>query len=170
MACILPAKTFQALIAQLRTSISLSLKVQKSQQTAYYTADGYENDSFYTDRQYHGQKRSQTSSSSANNKEQSKTKFGKKACFVCSKEGCWSTRHSPEERMKSMADFKSKTLRLTGRKYTGPEIRQFLNDFEGLEPAQEIPDNFSHFHVTQDDEESDDLEDFFRTGIFFTDS
>ncbi|KHJ31576.1 hypothetical protein EV44_g6102 [Erysiphe necator] len=170
MACMLPAKTFQALMAQLQTSISLSLKVQKSQQTAHYTVDGYEYNSFYTDRQYYGQKRSQTSSSSANNKEQPKTKFSKKACFVCSKEGCWSTRHSPEERMKSMVDFKSKTLRLTGRRYTRLEIRQFLNDFEGLEPVQEIPDNFSHFHVTQDDEESGDLEDFFRTGNFFTDS
>ncbi|POS82721.1 hypothetical protein EPUL_004120, partial [Erysiphe pulchra] len=166
----LPAKTFQALIAQLRTSISLSLKVQKSQTTAHYSVNGYENERFYTDRQYHGQKRPQTSSLSVNNKEQPKTNSGKKACFVCSKEGCWSTRHSPGERIKSMADFKIKTLRLTGRKYTGPEIRQFLSDFEGLEPAQEIPDNFLHFHVTQNDEESDDLEDFFRTGNFFSDS
>ncbi|POS85141.1 hypothetical protein EPUL_004318 [Erysiphe pulchra] len=124
MACMLPAKTFQALIVQLRASISLSIKVQKSQTTAHYTVNGYENERFCTD----------------------------------------------QERIKLMADFKSKTLRLTGRKYTGPEIRQFLSDFEGLEPVQEIPDNFSHFHVTQDDEESDDLEDFFRTGNLFSDS
>ncbi|POS85439.1 hypothetical protein EPUL_003830 [Erysiphe pulchra] len=152
MACMLPAKTYQALIAQLRTSISLSLKVQKSQTTAHYTVNGYENERFYADRQYHGQKRLQTSSLSVNNKEQPKTNSGKKACFVCSKEGC------------------CKTIHLTGRKCTGPEKRHFLSDFEELEPAQEIPDNFSHFHVTQDDEESDDLEDFFRTGNFFSES
>lgn len=90
------SKSFQALIAQLRTSIILSLKVQKFQRTAHYTANGYENDSFYTGRQYYGQKRSQTSSSSTSIKEQPKAKAGEKACFVCCREVFYVARRTYE--------------------------------------------------------------------------
>ncbi|KAI1002363.1 hypothetical protein K3495_g5835 [Podosphaera aphanis] len=168
MACMNPAATFQAFIAQLRTSICLSLKAQKSLHSTQYTVNSDGNERFYTDRQYHGRQRTNMTPVSTPNMSNRPIQ-GRKTCFVCSKPDCWSTRHTPEERRKSMTEFRNRNHRLTGRKYTAPEIRQFLVDFEGEDPTASISDELENFHVTQDDD-SEDSEDFFRAINFFSES
>ncbi|EQL00343.1 hypothetical protein OCS_03942 [Ophiocordyceps sinensis CO18] len=52
-----------------------------------------------------------------------------KKCFVCQKEGCWSTRHTPEERARSKAQYHAQCL-LTGNPST---FEAYLTDYEGDE-------------------------------------
>ena len=51
-----------------------------------------------------------------------------KKCFICFKEGCWSTKHTPEERRKGYERYRTKTQRPTKDSF-----QQFLYEFEGIE-------------------------------------
>src|SRR5438045_7918783 len=99
-ACFKPAPTFEGLCAELRASIATAALVAKSQKSSF---NNKPDDQFYTDCQYHGGSRfRQTNQQSY---PPGKGNKGKK-CFVCKKEGCWSNRHSKEERDQSFNSFK----------------------------------------------------------------
>ncbi|KAF1937069.1 hypothetical protein EJ02DRAFT_459019, partial [Clathrospora elynae] len=72
---------------------------------------------YYLDRRYNGNRRGRGgyrgnrgnggNQRSFNNSERSFTPRWKKKCFVCQKEGCWSTNHTDEERKAARAQFLS---------------------------------------------------------------
>ncbi|KAF1935989.1 hypothetical protein EJ02DRAFT_360192, partial [Clathrospora elynae] len=76
-------------------------------------------DQYYLDRRYNGNRRGQAGlrggfrgggnggNQRFNNSERRFTPRWKKKCFVCQKEGCWSTNHTDEERKAARAQFLS---------------------------------------------------------------
>jgi hypothetical protein len=69
-----------------------------------------------------------------------KRKRGKE-CFVCGKDGCWSTKHSKQERDKSIKPFRDRYAKLE---------RQYLIDCEGTEDNYE-DDNYDYDIDNMDD-------------------
>jgi hypothetical protein len=89
--CFRPSDSLAGLMNDLRSSI-----------TTWEKSNPGETSQFFTDRRYHSNPfhHSQRPSRSFRNKD---SRFGskdqkKKRCFVCDKEGCWSSNHSKEER------------------------------------------------------------------------
>ncbi|KAJ5146590.1 uncharacterized protein N7515_001154 [Penicillium bovifimosum] len=128
-----PAKTCEQLFSDLRSSIETSL-VRK--QSANYMVDG--NSQFYLDRKY---KKNGNSSRGAfqghrgtgsryRDEHPGQRRGWRKKCFVCQKEGCRSTRHSPEERRNAKSQFLMHA-EFTGS--TGDSFTAYLTEFEGHE-------------------------------------
>jgi hypothetical protein len=65
----------------------------------------------------------------SNYQDQASSNSWKKKCFVCQKEDCWSTRHTPKERQKSKSQF----LVQGQMRDKNPESYQtYLLDYEGV--------------------------------------
>jgi hypothetical protein len=58
----------------------------------------------------------------------------KKACFICKKEGCWSTNHTKEEQEESKKRFKAQ---LTRHPRFDRYTKQYIADFEGVQPSDD---------------------------------
>ena len=94
-ACYKPSDSVTGLINDIRSSI---LTFNKAQQT----------ETFFTDRRFHGGNRPHNNNRNTSRpryqyQPRSRGRYGRydrarKACFVCKKEGCWSTNHTQEER------------------------------------------------------------------------
>jgi hypothetical protein len=92
----------------------------------------------YTDRTYNNNRRNPrfarktvtfARSPRSNYQDQASSNSWKKKCFVCQKEGCWSIRHTPEERRKSKFQF----LVQGQMRGENPESYQtYLLDYEGV--------------------------------------
>ncbi|POS82943.1 hypothetical protein EPUL_006241, partial [Erysiphe pulchra] len=80
---------------------------------------------YYTDRKYYPQRSPRTRPESII---RSNRKI--KRCFVCQKEGCWSTRHSPKDRLEARERF--------AKKITGAKVfDSYLLEYEGPEDINE---------------------------------
>ena len=158
-----PATVCEQLFADLRSSIETSL-VRQQFANQLITED----DQYYLDRRYNrnDNRRKDTSTRPGNPREGFRKEFNKynnsnrdktygtnrrqewnKKCFVCNREGCWSTRHTAEERQQAKRQY------LAHAEFTGGAPKSFatyLTDFEGREPEE---DNF------YSDEDEDDDED-----------
>src|SRR5579871_1486997 len=106
-ACYRPSDSLSGLINELRSSI---ITFEKSQLES--------NQTFLTDRRYHFPNRE--------NRQRKQTRYRKKRCFVCNKEGCWSTKHTKEEQEDSKRRFKERFTRNFNR-FT----RQYITEYEG---------------------------------------
>jgi hypothetical protein len=62
--------------------------------------------------------------------------IGKKRCFVCRNEGCWSSNHSKEEQEELKRRYRSKILQ-----YYYRNTRQYITDYEGTEQEEGTYDN-----------------------------
>ena len=104
-ACYRPSPTLAGLIGDLQSSI-----------TTYELAHKKEAPTYFVDRKYHkpGQ---------PNNRFTLRPN-SRKRCFVCQKEGCWSTKHTPEERQRSRARFKQRFDK---------RIDQYIEEYESHE-------------------------------------
>lgn len=113
--------TFSDLCSSVETYIN-----RKSSHNFLTSAD-HEHDQLYTDRRClannigsprdrgsHGQFRHGHGLSRNNNRRQCKKK-----CFVCNREGCWSTKYTQEERRKAKSQF------LTNCEFTGEDPGNF---------------------------------------------
>ncbi|KAI0992321.1 hypothetical protein K3495_g15865, partial [Podosphaera aphanis] len=144
IACSTPANSSLALINNLRLSINTFLAVNKStQQAQYNTSSNTTNrninninpnpnpnpnpnlnsnsneELIFIDRKYHGQhnRHSGTSKRSSTQK-----------CFICRKTGCWSSRHSADERARAREKFHNNF-----RKIADTRFDQYIAEFEGQE-------------------------------------
>ena len=71
---------------------------------------------------------------------------GKKQCFVCGKEGCWSNRHSQEEQEESRQRYGREIAR--DYKYYKNNPKQYVTEYEGTEPGEEYdPDLDEEFTI-----------------------
>jgi hypothetical protein len=71
----------------------------------------------------------------------------KKKCFVCQKEGCWSTKYTPEERKKSQTQYISQ-CHIQG---TDPgSYATFLAGFEGVKLFSNDPESESSYKKLDD--------------------
>ena len=125
-----PAATFEAVASELRSAVGIWSRCHPNQQYVTHSLPSPANDSaFYTDRRYNRNVRydrndkgrnSYTRHNRFNNDRQDGLQGGNnngrsrgsytqrdKKCFVCGKQGCWSTRHSAEERAQSRRRFQT---------------------------------------------------------------
>jgi hypothetical protein len=112
-ACYKPSDTLAGLINDLRSSITT---IEKSQSENAHEA-------FYTDCCYHKQYPRPFN----RNQPPPGQDISKKRCFVCNKEGCWSSKHSKEERDQSRQRFKEKLSQRFDR-----HAKQYIADHEGI--------------------------------------
>jgi hypothetical protein len=127
-ACFRPSDSLAGLINDLRSSI-----------TTWEKSNTGETSQFFTDRRYHHSNRfhhSQRPSRSFRNNRSGNKDQKKKRCFVCDKEGCWSSNHSKEEREESRKKFRAK-FNQRFDKYT----RQYIADYEGTEDSTDDLDS-----------------------------
>jgi hypothetical protein len=116
-ACLKPAPTLEGVCSDLHSSIIAYKRIQdtKTSQT------------FYTDRKYRQNPRHYSNQRDQRQRPYYRAKNQRpKSCFVCQKEGCWSTKHTPEERERSTRNLRQR-LRVDDR------IKQYIVDYEGEE-------------------------------------
>lgn len=130
-----PADTVQGVISDLHASLA-TLKTRGTEATAF------EPSANFVDRRLVRNKPSKPPSTSSSKK-----------CFVCGRPGCWSTNHSPKERLRSYRKNKS--------------IRQFIASFENESSSDEdkedvadaIDDIVTHFIQINGDSKDPNYED-----------
>ena len=141
-ACYRPSDTLAGLIGDLRSSIE-----------TYEKSTAESTNTFFTDRRYHRQAPRSPSLRSTPFRRRPDKRPDKKRCFVCHKEGCWSSKHSKEVREESQRKFKDKFNRNYDKR-----IRQYVADYEGTENLQES------------NSESESLDDTLETLVARSDS
>ncbi|CEJ95277.1 Putative Polyprotein [[Torrubiella] hemipterigena] len=109
-----PAATFEELVADLQQAIAIAEQTKPSRQHV-----------FYTDRAF---RRGQYPPKQSN--ENTSYRQREKKCFICRKLGCWSTKHTEQERSRARDNW----LR---RRHTSPptmkKYHTFITEFEGNE-------------------------------------
>ena len=136
-----PAKTFEDLTAELQQAIAVHEEM-KPQQT----------DAFYTDRAF---KRGGGSASNLLQNYQKK-------CYVCRQSGCWSTRHSDQERSQARTSWLQK------KHPTPPSTKRyqaFLTAYEGEQPDDDdaFLEQFYN-NISIDDAASNSGDEFAHSG------
>ena len=119
-ACFKPADSLAGLINDLRSSIIT------------YTQANPTNEAFFTDRRYHKYDRRFDNSQSSRSRPTTSYNGRKKKCFVCHKEGCWSSKHTKEERDESRNRFKDRL----GQRFD-KKAAQYIANFEGMESGSD---------------------------------
>jgi hypothetical protein len=158
IACSAPPDNLSALISSLKTSI-----------TAYEFSHKNESisNTFMTDRRYY------SNSSHRYNRDRppsNRPRFNRstKRCFICKKEGCWSTNHSESEQKQARERFKSAVSNKFGDRLHKPferTFRQYLIDTEGTaedtidDAALEAFQSFDLDDADEDDSIPLDLEE-----------
>ena len=112
-ACYRPSDTLTGLINDLRSSITTFEKSQPEP-----------NQTFLTDRRYHSLNR--------DNRQRNQSRYRKKRCFVCNREGCWSTKHTREEREESKRRFKERFKERFTQNFDR-NAQQYITEYEGTD-------------------------------------
>jgi hypothetical protein len=142
-----PASTFEGVCAELRSAIGQVVREKELKELTTFHQDKDDRDlpnehvQHWTDRTYGGRGRYPSRTNfRTRGKFQNKGNFRgnsrfswnpgnrnyqQKKCFVCGQLGCWSTKHSEEERKKSYEQF------VTENEVTEEDYKQFLQEFEG---------------------------------------
>ncbi|KJZ72869.1 hypothetical protein HIM_07813 [Hirsutella minnesotensis 3608] len=140
-ALFVPAMTFEGLSSQLRSSLTTVSQRQPGQPSQYLQ----DQDQFFTDRRYQHPA--------------DKRKKWTKRCYVCGKEGCFSTKHPDDERKRA----KERYLRergFHGQKSSSRPFTTFLADYEGDPDEDQTSDSA--------DDDSDDQSDSFFAAAFLS--
>ena len=144
LALLNPPATWEGLCNTLRSSIGTETRSGK-RQDQFLQYDDHEVDQYFVDRSYggrggnRGQARRDLRGGYGGGRFRGNSGFRggstytpvsprKKRCYVCSKEGCWSNKHTQDERDQAYNEFK-KVLRTA----TTTVYYHFLIDFEGVE-------------------------------------
>ncbi|KAI0992560.1 hypothetical protein K3495_g15625 [Podosphaera aphanis] len=118
-AILIPTDTLAGLVNNLVTAISHDEIAKKENLT-----DPINSSAFFTDRKFHTMPKNYS-------KSEKSVQHPKKKCFVCKKEGCWSTRHTETERQFARRKFDNK-------------ISSYILEYEGKEgEEEEDPENDS---------------------------
>ncbi|KAI0997705.1 hypothetical protein K3495_g10485 [Podosphaera aphanis] len=139
-----PANKFEGICSELRSSIA-TYERSKGQHSTFVSKN-YDHDHHWTDRTYGGRgipqhysnnHKSQepriTEGSFSNDHKEFRKPNHQKKCFICRKIGCWSTKHTSQDRRRAYDKFcqYSEEGNLT-------RFDQFLFEFEGLETGIEM--------------------------------
>lgn len=164
-----PASTFEAVCAQLRSAVGTAMRTEPSQQFHAETPTE-QHDQNWTDRTYggrgRGNYRGRRSRGNSNGfRGGRENKFGpistrQKKCFVCGQPGCWSTKHTPEERQQAYDKFRRNS------QYTSVAYYQsFLSQWEGVEGLTE---NDEQGEIQQLLAEMDHNEEYYGFDMYLT--
>ena len=120
-ACFKPSDTLAGLINDLRSSIVIFQK-----------ANPFE--TFFTDRQYH--KYPDSRKFLENRRFQPRSSYDrdttKKKCFVCHKEGCWSTKHTKSEREEAKDLYRNQFRDRMDKRFER-RANQYISEYEGAD-------------------------------------
>ena len=186
----LPTTTYHGACEQLRAAVSKSMssttswsKMQKQRQQQQYGDTKFDHN--YVDRSYSGRggTRGNLNASKApfrrrfvpNRPLQTSSKS--KKCYVCQKEGCWSTSHLSEERKTAFARFKAKTYDPNASK---AKYNSFLAEVEGVSGLSSDDDGFGDSYgqymgeeeevgADDSDTQSPDGDEYSQSEMFLTD-
>lgn len=136
----LPASTYDGLCQQLRIAMNLHTGQRAAAQyIARPPPEPGDPHSYWTDRKYRGQGRN--------------ARFGRRrgaagrgtgrqasdrSCFICGKQGCWSTNHPEEDRRKAYDRFKAGSK---GRDKSRAAYQAFLTWWEGVADIESDPES-----------------------------
>ena len=163
-----PASTFEGVCAELRSAIGTAIRSRDP-------TSAFEYDHNWTDRTYGGRGRRYDQGygqrggfrrgsrggsrgyKGSNQRNQERENFRgdyrekyresrQKKCYVCGQTGCWSSKHSVEERQRAYNKFRQYAQHTTDYKVTPRFYQSFLAQFEGVEG---ISDNDSTEDVEQ---------------------
>ncbi|XDG08264.1 hypothetical protein ABKA04_007879 [Annulohypoxylon sp. FPYF3050] len=174
-----PALTFDSVCSDLRSAAGNADRCkQHAMQNNTTGYDQHNYDQFWTDRTYGGNRnrggfrggprggfRPRGGNQSGrrwnrrddNNRRGGNPRKGKK-CFVCGKQGCWSTKHSTGERKAKRGEWRQ-YAQDQGFEDTNEEYSAFLLDYEGIdvgEPESEEMEDFDMWLSHQNDGDDDD--------------
>ena len=152
--------TFESVVSELRSAIGAELRCRQPNQymTDDNSLDSIETDQFWTDRRYNGNGNrygnnkdgnrygnsnrygnrdgngySSNNRYGSNGRGQHQKRFQKsKKCFVYGKQGCWSTKHTIDERRKKQESWR-RYAQATGKSTSRDDFEMFLVDFEGID-------------------------------------
>ena len=147
-ACYKPNPTLTGQITDLQTSISTYEKTHPNHQIGAYQAENY-----FTDRRFHGRQpaarprfldRPPDRSPPDRDSDRSLIPYDrgrrKKRCFICDKEGCWSTNHTREERDAARARLRERYIkrdRFDDDQRIAQYMTEYIADYEGYDPDVE---------------------------------
>ncbi|OBR02159.1 Aurora kinase 2 splicing [Colletotrichum higginsianum IMI 349063] len=175
MALFSPAPTYEGVCGQLRSAIGTSMAIDASPH--HFTSDMPPADraaegQYLTDRKFNGNGRDarfgrpRSSFHGGKMGNRGSLPTATKKCYVCKKQGCWSTKHTAEERRKAYADFKSNT---NVRDTSIPAYNHFLALHEGIEDFDAPDEPLAQYlqpteaNVSDDDEGESFFTSFFNT-------
>ncbi|KAF1357346.1 hypothetical protein EJ07DRAFT_128601, partial [Lizonia empirigonia] len=166
-----PATSFAAVAADLRTAVGIWSRCEENEdrptqftyEKPWPANEGDKNDVFYTNRRYNQNETSRDGprygSPRFNNSPRPPGRYPPrpqhdKKCFVCGKRGCWSTRHTLDERKESRRRYRT-YVQSHG---VEDDYTAFLVDFEGIDIGDE------------EGEQDGDLDAYFNTHDYFNTS
>ena len=121
-----PSATFKSLASELRNAVGAEMRCQvRSRQVKTVAAEHQ----YFVDRKY-DRRVQRPARNYGNNAGFDKDKA--KRCFVYKKEGCWSTKHSAQDRKATYDKWRQETRR-QGQHATNAYLATVVADFEGIE-------------------------------------
>jgi hypothetical protein len=151
---------FEGICAELRSAIGTAMRSREAKST--FTTqldvdDKYEYGQHWTDRTYGGRGRGRgrslgsyrgrggsTSQHYGGNK---RTGFQQKRCHVCDKPGCWSTKHTVEERKRAYEKFRQHASYTLEEEATPEYYNSFLAQYEGIEGIDDTTEQFMSMSI-----------------------
>ncbi len=146
VAILQPTTTIAGLINNIYAAIESNeeaMKAEKSEPLAPAT--------YFTDRKYYTNRPPNYSKSSQPSP--SNNSFQKKQCYVCGKTGCWSTKHTDQERKESQNKFAKRFTGSIAKRYDS-----YLQEYEGLE--DETTEDFEGLTLDIEETELEEAENF----------
>jgi hypothetical protein len=138
-ACFNPPRTTEGLASSLRNSIFMNDKESRGTISALQSTTT--SDVLFTERRIYDNRNHAGNRHQSSNKDRSRSKI----CFVCKKEGCWSTNHSEAERKAAAEEYKKQFKEKS--KNDRRQYRQHMTELEG-----EAPDSCSEDDSSDEDE------------------
>jgi hypothetical protein len=171
-----PAATFEAVASELRSAVGIWSRCHPNQQYVTHSPSPTNDSAFYTDRRYNRNARYDRNdkgrnsyprhnrfnndrqdgfqgNNNNNNRGRGNYTQHDKKCFVCGKQGCWSTRHSAEERAQSRRRFQTYTQ---DHDDVDPDYHVFLAAYEGIDEG----------NSDSQGEDNDDLDTFYNASTY----
>lgn len=134
-----PASTFESVVAELRDAIGVHMRFEKASLQQYNTDESEGPYQYWVDRRYEGGRPSRggftpNQRGGRSRDDGTRNPFNKiKKCFVCGKQGCWSTKHPIAERQPKKNQWR-RYMQAQGRE--GDGFASFLIDFEGVDTGE----------------------------------
>ncbi|WQF76847.1 hypothetical protein CDEST_01861 [Colletotrichum destructivum] len=162
LAIFAPAPTFEGVCGNLRAAVGTALQLKARQ----FVAEPH--DQYWTDRRYNGHgKESRYGRNGPQNRRPSRYGNGSrrngpssapnKRCYVCGKSGCWSNKHSDDERRQAYSRYKNNP---DTQDRSSAGYHQYLAWYEGYEEYEPANSNNHNDQYHQDaDTSSSDEED-----------
>ena len=162
LACFKPARSLAGLINDLRSSIA-TYNDRETESGAYFESDA----AYFTDRRYRNAPRyrndrqkmiTDRAESPDRTDRPTTTPFdrGKKKykCFICGKEGCWSSNHTTDEKRDSLLRLRDRINWRVNDEFDR-QASQYLARYEG---PQEDVEEISRFFTSDDCRSPDDIQ------------